>query len=137
MEQRKAARAVRAAQLDAQIAEQRAAITKMERELEASGQVFGINLFPSGPVQRWLFYNLRGETTLVTIASRSATLFDSSFFAIFYITFENFHAPHKHPLPLWQNLCKITTPKPAVMLHSVLDRNSISNYVYTMKPRCE
>ena len=58
MEQRKAARAVRAAQLDAQIAEQRAAITKMERELEASGQVFGINLFPSGPVQGWLFYNL-------------------------------------------------------------------------------
>ena len=40
MEQRKAARAVRAAQLDAQIAEQRAAITKMETELEASGQVF-------------------------------------------------------------------------------------------------
>ena len=39
MEQRKAARAVRAAQLDAQIAEQRAAITKMETELEASGQV--------------------------------------------------------------------------------------------------
>ena len=44
MEQRKAARAVRAAQLDAQIAEQRAAITKMERELEASGQVCGIDL---------------------------------------------------------------------------------------------
>ena len=58
MEQRKAARAVRAAQLDAQIAEQRAAITKMERELEASGQVCGINLVPSGPVQGWLFYNL-------------------------------------------------------------------------------
>ena len=39
MEQRKAARAARGAQLDAQIAEQKAAITKMETELEASGQV--------------------------------------------------------------------------------------------------
>ena len=44
MEQRKAARAALSAQLDAQIAEQRAAITKMETELGASGQVHGIRL---------------------------------------------------------------------------------------------
>merc|ERR1719145_151847 len=38
MSQRKAARASRRAELDAQISEQREAITKMEAELEASGQ---------------------------------------------------------------------------------------------------
>ena len=47
MEQRKAARAARGAQLDAQIAEQRAAITKMETELEASGQVCKLRLYTS------------------------------------------------------------------------------------------
>jgi len=41
MEQRKTARAALSGQLDAQIAEQRAAITKMETELEASGQGSG------------------------------------------------------------------------------------------------
>ena len=44
MEQRKAARAALSGQLDAQIAEQRAAITKMETELEASGQVTIYNI---------------------------------------------------------------------------------------------
>ena len=48
MEQRKAARAALSAQLDAQIAEQKAAITKMETELEASGQVREIKSFSRG-----------------------------------------------------------------------------------------
>ena len=51
MEQRKTARAALSGQLDAQIAEQRAAITKMETELEASGQVHGIELLMSKKLQ--------------------------------------------------------------------------------------